>query len=81
MAIEVHALVKDSDDINSRVSDTKEQHMRADWIFAVAGPDVIACAAATRIERHDFNGSAYLKKIAIGLIFVPAVGGVVPNLV
>ena len=80
VAVYVHALVQDSHNIDDTfVGNSIEQHMRSGRELQVSGPDLITAPPDCRVVGDSFDRALQLTNAVLGLLGVPTLRGVVPN--
>jgi|GEM_PF-2718854 len=67
-------------DRNAHFFNNIEDHMRADTLTPVTGPEVVASSAPQGLVDKPFNGLRDCVEIAVGLIRVPFLGAICPDL-
>ena len=80
MLLEIHALMKDADDLYSVVLRPKKQHMRADRKLLIAFADVIAAPPSAGITYDRLNTAVQSSEVTIRLVLAPTVGSIAPYL-
>ena len=80
VAVDVHSLMEDADDINiTVVRDSVEHQMGSRRQLEIARPDLIACAADSRVRRGSFEDTLQQAQVMLGLVGAPLFFGVVPD--
>jgi hypothetical protein len=78
VAVDVHALMQDADDVDDAVvGEAVVQGVRSGGELAVAGADVIAGAAEVRVRCGVFDGVLEFAQVGLGLVDIPVLAGVV----
>ncbi len=80
MALKVHALVKNSDDLDPIGDNAEKQDMGARRVSAITRTDIFTWAAPTRVACYELDHATDFKNIAISLSLVPMLGRIVPDL-
>ena len=79
MTLKIHALMKNSHNINSRIDRAIENHVPTDQALAIALADHIAGTTKNRIIGKGGQAAIDRSQIALGLLCSPSLKRVIPN--
>ena len=80
MLIDVHALVQHADHDDEFPGDAVVDGVRPYGMSAVPGPNLIAPVTNQGVVRDTLDGALKCADLSLGLVGVPPVAGVVPDL-
>ena len=77
MSLEIHALMENTDDVDSIWDQTKKHDVRADRIRSVAGTNVVTLLAFAWIGGDRFDRQLDIAGVSLGLTLAPSCARVV----
>ncbi len=81
MPVGIHPLVEYAHHINHvETGNPVVQRMRSNSVLPVAGPDFVAGPSDQRIVHDSFDCPLDFTHVLLGLIVIPALTGVIPDL-